>query len=145
MTTTRDRFASVVLATVAIGVVALLLASLRGWDPAVAAAAPDVVRDAEVAVAGEVGPAQPATFTIGELAAGEVTRARFDAFWGATVARIAAGPCPPPATAGAGSTVVVFAVGATPPADLLAAGWTDWAPRLDATRAAQAAECADGR
>lgn len=85
-----------------------------------------------------VTPDEPASFTLAELAAGGVSVDRFTAFWDAELARLAAAPCPAPAASG--STVVTFAVGATPPAGL-GSGYPDYAPLLDAARAAAAARC----
>lgn len=85
-----------------------------------------------------VTPDEPVSFTLAELAAGAVSVARFTAFWDAELARIAAAPCPD--SVASGSTVVTLAVGATPPADL-GPDYPDYAPLLDAARAAAAARC----
>lgn len=83
--------------------------------------------------------AEPVGFTVGELHDGEVSPARFAAFWDAEVERIRTGACPGP-TAG-GTTVVVATLGATPPPHL-GHEYPDYAPVLAAARAEAAAACA---
>ena len=127
-------------ASLAVLVGTLLVATLLGWDPATRELLPSTVVAAEAAVTpSDPEPAGSGSFTVGALAAGEVDRARFDAFWHDVVEQLADAPCPP--AAGGAGTVVVLDVGATPPSELLAAGWTDWAPRLQAARATAAAAC----
>lgn len=83
--------------------------------------------------------AEPVTFTLRELHDGEVSLARFSAFWDAELERIRQAPCPGPTAPG--TTVVVATVGATPPPHL-AAEYPDYAPLLAAARTEAAAACA---
>lgn len=82
--------------------------------------------------------AEPAGFTIGELADGEVSAERFTAFWDGALERIRTAPCAAPSAPG--TTVVVADVGATPPSHLGDA-YPDYAPLLAEARAEAAAGC----
>ena len=120
-------------------------AAPSGQPPAAAPRTPGVTGpDGQIRVAGEAAAveADPSPFTIGELHDGEVAAGRFTAFWDAEVERIRTASCPTPSAAtAAGSTRVVVTVGATPPAHLGDA-YPDYAPLLDAARAAAAVRCA---
>ncbi len=84
------------------------------------------------------GAGEDGLFTLVELADGEVTAERFNAFWRAEVERIETAPCP--AARPGSATLVVVTLGATPPPEL-GPDYVDWAPVLAAARDAAATAC----
>ena len=120
----------------AVVAVALQLLAMAPAGSATSEAVAQPVREpagTRLQVAGAVRAEAPSdvstTFTLADLAAGDVTAARFNAFWDAEVERLRSAPCPPPTAPGA--TAVTAVVGATPPAHL-GDDWTNHAPRMQA-------------
>lgn len=112
-------------------------------DPASVAAAAAAVMPPSAGVlrtaggTGEVGAPNP--FTLRELHDGDVSLARFAAFWEAELERIRSAPCP--GRTAPGSTVVGITVAATPPPHL-GEEYPDYAPRIAAARTEATAACA---
>lgn len=140
---TRDTTAALLGGVAAL----LLLASVAAADaralrvavgPAPSHAGPDAGPDGAhgkpPASAGLPRPAgdTSASFTLGELAAGEVDPVRYDAFWAAQRDAILSAPCPGPRD-GAGTRVTVH-VGAD----------ERWSAALEAASRVHARRCGDG-
>lgn len=123
------------------GAVATLVGGPTSVDVAVHGRTVQVATSGSVAAAEpepEPAPADGDAFTLQELEEGQVSAARFNAFWAAEVARIDAAPCPAPS--GAGVTRVVLSVGATAPPHL-GPDYEDWAPVLTVARERAASAC----